>query len=68
MLSHAASALKGRRPDRKIPFPNPKNLGGGNLKNNAKGFSGGAQRAGLPARRRAGIRLFPGNRFELRCR
>jgi len=30
--SHAASALKGRRTARKIPFPFPKNLGGGNLK------------------------------------
>jgi len=30
--SPAASAIYGRRTDRKIPFPNSKNLGGGNLK------------------------------------
>jgi len=54
-------------PDRKIPFPFLKNLGGGNFKRICKGtFSGGA-RAGKPAQA-AGLHfsISLGNRCEPR--
>ena len=49
--SNAASAIYGRRTTRKHPFQLQKKFRRGESKN-AKGFSGGVQRAHLPARRR----------------
>ncbi len=51
--SHAASAIYGRRTTRKHPFPNSKNLGGGNLKNMQKVFLAGRSGRFAPARRRS---------------
>ena len=50
-----------------MPFPNPKNLGGGNFKKYAKGFSGGA-RAGLPAQAARLTHSFAGTEFARKCK
>ena len=67
-LSHAASALKGRRTDRKIPFPNSKEIRRGEISKMQRVFL-----SGRSARLRAlggglSFRHFAENRFELRCK
>ena len=67
-LIKSPMSLKRQRTTRKHPFPNPKNLGGGNLKKcKVRFLLAGRSGQVCPLGGWAELRHFAGNRFELRC-
>lgn len=67
-LIKSPMSLKRQRTNRKHPFPNPKNLGGGNLKKcKVRFLLAGRSGQVCPLGGWAELRHFAGNRFELRC-